>query len=45
LNQDSIGNKFKLKMGEDVILPELLNWFKIFIDNQLNGNLILNVSA
>jgi len=32
-------------MGDDVTLPEPLNWFKIFIDNQLNGNLILNVSA
>jgi len=31
-------------MGE-VILPEPLDWCKIFIDNKLNGNLILNVDA
>jgi hypothetical protein len=32
-------------MGEVVILPEPLDWCTIFIDNKLNGNVILNVSA
>jgi hypothetical protein len=45
LNQNSIGNKFKLKVGEDVILSEPLDWCKLFVDNKLKGKLILNVSA
>jgi len=40
-----MGIKFKLKMREVVILPKPLDWCKMFIDNKLNGNVILNVSA
>jgi len=32
-------------MGEVVILPQLLDCCKSFIDSKLNGNVILNVSA
>lgn len=31
---------FKLNIGDSVILPELLDWCKIFIDKQLNGKVI-----
>jgi len=40
-----MGINFKLKMGEVVIFPEPLDWCKIVIDNKLNCNVILNVSA